>query len=110
MFGFAEKTSDNEFLVDVNGTEIIIQIPLNSQSEKYIPTDIVPVSVKYSEILSNSKKLIYQYIDSSTILGFFIEAILIVLAVCIASFVIGVDYSMKKTIVNAIKSKIKPTI
>ena len=49
-------------------------------------------------------------IDSTTILGFFIEAILIVLAVCIASFVIGVDKSMKKKIVNAIKSKIRPTI
>ena len=63
-----EKTSDNEFRVDVNGTEMIIQIPLNSESEESIPTEITPVSAKYSEILSNSKKLIYQYIDKSTIL------------------------------------------
>ena len=63
-----EKTSDNEFRVDVNGTEMIIQISLNSQSEEYVPTDITKVSAKYSDILSNSKNLIYQYIDSSTIL------------------------------------------
>lgn len=63
-----EKTSDNEFRVDVNGTEMIIQIPLNSESEEFIPTEITPVSAKYSEILSNSKNLIFQYIDSSTIL------------------------------------------
>ena len=62
------KTSNCEFKVDVNGTEMLIQIPLNSQSEEYVPTNIKPVSEKYSQIISKSKNLIYRYIDSSSIL------------------------------------------
>ena len=53
--------------------------------------------------------LIDKAIDSSTIAGFFIEAVLIVLVVCAASFVFGIDKSMRDTLKNMIDSKINRT-
>ena len=48
-----------------------------------------------------------EAIDSSTVSGFVIETALIVFVVCIASFVVGIDKSMRQTISNMIKSRIK---
>lgn len=49
-------------------------------------------------------------IDSTTISGFFIETILIVLVVCISSFVFGIDKSIRQNMSKVIKLKFKRTI
>ena len=48
--------------------------------------------------------------DSSHIGGFFLEAIAIVLIVCIASFVFGTDKAMKQSLGSVIKSRLKRTV
>lgn len=48
-----------------------------------------------------------RIIDSSGVAGFFLEAVSIVLVVCLSSFVFGTDKTMKQTIVNMIKSRMK---
>lgn len=62
------KNSKNEFGVDVNGTEMIIQIPSNASSSEYLPSDVIELSSKSAKIVTKSKELVYQYIDASTIL------------------------------------------
>ena len=60
------KDSDSKFSVDVNGEKMIIQVPSEQSSSEYVPTN-ESVS-KQIKIVSKSKKLVYQYIDTSTIL------------------------------------------
>ena len=62
------KNSKNEFLVDVNGTEMRIRTPDTNTESEYEPQNSSIISKKYEKIIKQSKKLVYQYIDSSTIL------------------------------------------
>ena len=63
-----EKKSENDFLIDVNGSKIEVQTPNEqSSSEEYHPIKVSDVSSKYS-IVEKAKQLVYQYIDSSTVL------------------------------------------
>lgn len=62
------KNSKNEFCVDVNGTEMIIQIPSDASSSEYLPSNVIELSSKYGKIVIKSKEIVYQYIDASTIL------------------------------------------
>ncbi len=48
-------------------------------------------------------------IDSNTVGGFFLEVVLIVLVVCVASFVFGIDKPTKLSLFNMIKSKFSST-
>lgn len=61
------KNSENEFSVDVNGTEMIIQIPYETNAED-IPSEISDASKKYEKVILNGKSLICKYIDASSIL------------------------------------------
>ncbi len=61
------KNSDSTFSVDANGKRMIIQVPSEQSSSEYVPTNVSDVS-KYMKIVAKSKKLVYQYIDTSTIL------------------------------------------
>ena len=64
-----DKISDYDFSVDVNGTKMEIQLPDNTDSSPYLPTKVKDVSSNESKkIFSQSQKLIYDYIESSTIL------------------------------------------
>ena len=62
------RNSKNEFGVDVNGTEMIIQFPSNASSSEYLPSDVIELSSESAKIVTKSKELVYQYIDASTIL------------------------------------------
>ncbi len=60
------KTED-EYRIDVNGVERRIQIPSHTYST-YEPKEISDVTEKHQEVISRSKELVYQYIDSSRVL------------------------------------------
>lgn len=62
------KNSNTEFSVDVNGTNMIIQIPAKPTSSVYQPTDITELSKNHDQIVTNSKELVAKYIDASDIL------------------------------------------
>lgn len=62
------RNSENEFSVDVNGTEMIIQTPSSSQPSGYQPLNKSDLTDQYKEIIISSKELVYEYIDESTIL------------------------------------------
>lgn len=47
-----------------------------------------------------------KVINSSTVAGFLFETLLIVIIVCVSSFLLGLDNSMRKMIVDLLKSKI----
>lgn len=62
------KNLKNEFCVDVNGTQIVVQIPSDEPSSEYQPSDKIELSSKNAKIVTKSKALVYQYIDASTVL------------------------------------------
>lgn len=62
------KSSKNEFVIDINGTEIIVQIPSKTSSSEYVPSNVSDVSSQNQKIVAKSKQLVYQYIDVSKIL------------------------------------------
>lgn len=62
------KSSKYEYVIDVNGTEMKVQLPSDTQSSGFIPKNIKKISSEYKDIISSSKKIIYKYIKSSTIL------------------------------------------
>ena len=64
-----EKKSENDFLVDVNGSKMEVQTPNEqSSSEEYHPINVSNISSKYTKIVETSKQLVFKYIDSSTVL------------------------------------------
>lgn len=62
------KKSKNEFTIDVNGTEMIVQIPAMTSNKEFEPINVTDISSKNAKILKNSQKLVNQYIDASSIL------------------------------------------
>ena len=60
--------SKGEYILNVNGTEMRVQIPKKSDPEAYKPLEISDVRQKYNKIISSSINLISRYIEGSTIL------------------------------------------
>ena len=63
------KNSPTEFLINVNGTVMIVRIPAKKSSSEYVPTNVCDISTKHSKLVSSSKELIYEYIDASSVLN-----------------------------------------
>lgn len=62
------KKSDGEFFVDVNGTEATVIMTDDNEEAPYVPTHVKGLSKNLEKLYSQSKDLVYKYIDSSNIL------------------------------------------
>ena len=72
--------------------------------------DIIPVFIYCARV--SIFAIIPSYyadkaIDSYSVSGFFLEVVVIVLIVCIASLIFGIDKAMKNTVMDILKSKIR---
>lgn len=66
-FNVKEDKNNEEFIVDVNGTEMIVQVPINETSSEHY-SNPKSLSEKSEKVVNESKELVFNYIDSSSIL------------------------------------------
>lgn len=59
------KTSKDKFSIYVDGINIIVQTTSYNENLEFKPKNVKDISSKYDKICSESKALIYKYIDSS---------------------------------------------
>lgn len=67
-FFTVDKISDSDFSVDVNGTKMEIQLPDHTDFPSYTPKNVKDISSEAKKIFNQSQKLIYDYIETSTVL------------------------------------------
>lgn len=65
---FTLTKTEEGYLLDVNGDELQVDIAESENNDEYVPLEATDAEEKYQEVVSSSKKLIYQYIDASKIL------------------------------------------
>lgn len=66
-FNVVQK-SDGEFFVDVNGTQATVILADDNEENPYVPTHVKNLSNNLEDLYSQSKELVYKYIDTSNIL------------------------------------------